>query len=65
MKNKQMDDGMTLVEVMIALVIIVGIVTIAYQYHMTIVMSNRVLLQRQEALVSEENQFDQNYTAEY
>lgn len=56
---------MTLVEVMIALVIIVGIVTIAYQYHMTMVMSNRVLLQRQETLVSEENQFDQNYTVEH
>lgn len=65
MKNQIMDDGMTLVEVMIALVIIVGIVTIAYQYHMTMVMSNRVLLQRQETLVSEENQFDQNYTAEH
>lgn len=65
MKNQIMDDGMTLVEVMIALVIIVGIVMIAYQYHMTMVMSNRVLLQRQETLVSEENQFDQNYTAEH
>lgn len=65
MKNQIMDDGMTLVEVMIALVIIVGIVTIAYQYHMTMVMSNRVLLQRQETLVSEENQFDQNYTVEH
>lgn len=60
-----MDDGMTLVEVMIALVIIVGIVMIAYQYHITMVVSNRELLQRQEGLLTDENQFDQSYVMEH
>lgn len=59
------DEGMTLVEVMIALAIIVGIVMIAYQYHATMMVSNHELLQRQENLLSDKNQFDQNYSAGY
>lgn len=59
-----MTKGMTLVEVMIALVIIVGIVMVAYQYHMMMVMNNRELLHRQESFLSDENQFDQNYIQE-
>jgi prepilin-type N-terminal cleavage/methylation domain-containing protein len=62
MKKKMIDEGMTLVEVMIALAIIVGIVMIAYQYHATMMVNNHELLQRQENLLSDENQFDQNYS---
>lgn len=59
------DEGMTLVEVMIALAIIVGIVMIAYQYHTTMMVSNHELLQRQENLLSDENQFDQDYSVRF
>ena len=65
MKKRNVDKGMTLVEVMIALAIIVGIVMIAYQYHATMMVSNHELLQRQENLISDENQFDQNYSVEF
>lgn len=65
MKKKMIDEGMTLVEVMIALAIIVGIVMIAYQYHTTMMVSNHELLQRQENLLSEENQFDQDYSVRF
>lgn len=65
MKRKMIDKGMTLVEVMIALAIIVGIVMIAYQYHATMMVSNHELLQRQENLLSDENQFDQDYSVRF
>lgn len=65
MKKKMIDEGMTLVEVMIALAIIVGIVMIAYQYHTTMMVSNHELLQRQENLLSDENQFDQDYSVRF
>lgn len=58
------DKGMTLVEVMIALAIIVGIVMIAYRYHEALTISNGELLQFQENLLSDENQFDQAYQVE-
>lgn len=61
MRKKKIDKGMTLVEVMIALAIIVGIVMIAYQYHTTLLMSNNELLQLQEQLLLDENLFDQTY----
>lgn len=64
MKKKITDEGMTLVEVMIALAIIVGIVMIAYQYHVTLLVSNHELLQSQEQLLMDENLFDQTYQAE-
>ena len=65
MKKKMIDEGMTLVEVMIALAIIVGIVMIAYQYNATMMVSNHELLQRQENLLSDENQFDQDYSVRF
>lgn len=61
MRKKKIDKGMTLMEVMIALAIIVGIVMIAYQYHTTLLMSNNELLQLQEQLLLDENLFDQTY----
>jgi len=64
MKKTMIDEGMTLMEVMIALAIIVGIVMIAYQYHATMIVRNHELLQYQENLLSNESQFDQNYSAE-
>lgn len=56
--------GMTLVEVMIALVIIVGIAVVAYQYHLTLVVSNGELLQLQDSLLLEESDFDERYQME-
>lgn len=64
MKKLMVDKGMTLVEVMIALAIIVGIVMIAYRYHEALTISNGELLQFQENLLSDENQFDQAYQVE-
>lgn len=64
MKKLMVDKGMTLVEVMIALAIIVGIVMIAYRYHEALTISNGELLQFQENLLSDENQFDQTYQVE-
>ncbi|WP_171973736.1 prepilin-type N-terminal cleavage/methylation domain-containing protein [Wohlfahrtiimonas larvae] len=56
---------MTLIEVMVALAIIVGVVMVAYQYHEMMIMSNRELLLQQENLLTDENQFDQNYVMEF
>ena len=64
MKKLMVAKGMTLVEVMIALAIIVGIVMIAYRYHEVLTISNGELLQFQENLLSDENQFDQSYQVE-
>ncbi|MGL4675270.1 MAG: prepilin-type N-terminal cleavage/methylation domain-containing protein [Wohlfahrtiimonas sp.] len=64
MRKRNVDKGMTLVEVMIALAIIVGIVMIAYQYHATLMLNNGELLQTQEQLLSDENLFDQSYQVE-
>lgn len=64
MRKRNVDKGMTLVEVMIALAIIVGIVMIAYQYHATLMLNNGELLQTQEQLLSDENLFDQAYQVE-
>ncbi len=50
--------GMTLVEVMIALAIIVGIAVVAQQYHSKIVMNNREMLKLQESLLMSESEFD-------
>lgn len=58
------NKGMTLVEVMIALIIIVVIAMVAYQYHSLITASNHDLLLRQESLLSDENEFDQAYSME-
>ncbi|GAA5103377.1 hypothetical protein GCM10023338_21860 [Wohlfahrtiimonas larvae] len=60
-----MGERMTLIEVMVALAIIVGVVMVAYQYHEMMIMSNRELLLQQENLLTDENQFDQNYVMEF
>ncbi len=55
------NKGMTLVEVMIALAIIVGIAVVAQQYHSQIVMNNRELLRLQESLLVDESEFDKSH----
>lgn len=61
MKISNEQYGMTLVEVMIALVIIMGIAMIAQKYHSTLILNNGELLRFQDNLLLEESQFDQSY----
>lgn len=56
-----MQQGMTLVEVMIVLVIIVGIAVVAQQYHMKMILSNDELHKYQEDLLLSESDFDKDY----
>ena len=61
MKMINADKGITLIEVMIAMAIIIGMVTLAYRYHSVLIRNNTELLQLQESLLADESAFDQYY----
>lgn len=53
----KISDGFTLVEVLIALVIIMGIASVAYKHHMSMLMHNHALLNLENMTMEKSSDF--------